>query len=40
MIKILLAEDDAEMLDLTAYVLRRERFVVIEASDGAMALRR
>jgi DNA-binding response OmpR family regulator len=39
-IKILLAEDDAEMLDLTAYVLRRERFVVIEASDGAMALRR
>lgn len=40
MIKILLVEDDAEMLDLTAYVLRRERFVVAEASDGAMALRR
>src|SRR5438309_2672709 len=40
MIKILLVEDDAEMLDLTAYVLRRERFVVVEASDGAMALRR
>jgi two-component system OmpR family response regulator len=39
-IKILLVEDDAEMLDLTAYVLRRERFVVVEASDGAMALRR
>src|SRR6267378_498449 len=28
------------MLDLTAYVLRRERFVVVEASDGATALRR
>src|SRR3989441_11253616 len=40
MIKVLLVEDDAEMLDLTAYVLRRERFVVIEASDGATALRR
>ena len=40
MIKILLVEDDAEMLDLTAYVLRRERFVVVEASDGPMALRR
>jgi DNA-binding response OmpR family regulator len=39
-IKILLVEDDAEMLDLTAYVLRRERFVVVEASDGATALRR
>jgi len=39
-IKILLVEDDAEMLDLTAYVLRRERFVVVEASDGPMALRR
>jgi DNA-binding response OmpR family regulator len=39
-IKILLVEDDPEMLDLTAYVLRRERFVVMEASDGAMALRR
>jgi|SRR5437867_1125873 len=39
-IKVLLVEDDPEMLDLTAYVLRRERFVVVEASDGAMALRR
>src|SRR5438093_8235246 len=28
------------MLDLTAYVLRRERFVVAEASDGAQAIRR
>jgi len=40
MSKILIVEDDAEMLDLTSYVLRRERFVVIEASDGAQALRR
>ena len=40
MIKILLVEDDPDMLDLTAYVLRRERFVVAEAADGAQALRR
>jgi len=40
MIKILLVEDDPDILDLTAYVLRRERFVVVEASDGAQALRR
>lgn len=40
MIKILLVEDDPDMLDLTAYVLRRERFVVSEAADGATALRR
>ena len=39
-IKILLVEDDAEMLDLAGYVLRRERFVVVDASDGATALRR
>jgi two-component system OmpR family response regulator len=39
-IKILLVEDDADVLDVTAYVLRRERFVVVEASDGAQALRR
>jgi two-component system OmpR family response regulator len=39
-IKILLVEDDADILDLTAYVLRRERFVVVEATDGAQALRR
>jgi two-component system, OmpR family, response regulator len=40
MIKILLVEDDPDILDLTAYVLRRERFIVTEASDGAQALRR
>jgi DNA-binding response OmpR family regulator len=38
--KILLVEDDPDLLDLTAYVLRRERFVVIPASDGAQALER
>jgi len=39
-IKVLVVEDDADVLDLTAYVLRRERFVVVEATDGAQALRR
>lgn len=38
--KILLVEDDADLLDVTAYSLRRERFAVIEASDGAQALHR
>ena len=40
MIKLLLVEDDPDMLDLIGYVLRRERFVVVEASDGAQAIRR
>jgi len=38
--KILLVEDDADLLDVTAYSLRRERFAVIEACDGAQALHR
>ena len=38
--KILLVEDDLDLLDLTAYSLRRERFAVIEATDGAQALHR
>lgn len=38
--KILLVDDDADLLDVTAYSLRRERFAVIEASDGAQALHR
>ena len=37
--KILLVEDDADLLDVTAYSLRRERFDVVEASDGFEALR-
>ena len=40
MIKILVVEDEPDILDLTAYVLRRERFVVAEASDGGQAIRR
>src|SRR4051812_8068337 len=39
-IKILVVEDDPDALDLAAYVLRRERFVVLEASDGAQAIRK
>ena len=38
--KILLVEDDPDLLDVTAYALRRERFVVVEATDGAQALHR
>ena len=38
--KILLVEDDADLRDVTAYSLRRERFAVIEACDGAHALHR
>jgi len=38
--KILLVEDDADILDVTAYVLRRNRHLVIEANDGPQALRR
>lgn len=38
--KILLADDDADLLDVTAYALRREGFAVIAANDGAQALRR
>ncbi len=40
MIKILVVDDDPDLLDLTAYVLRREHFLVIEGRDGADALRR
>ena len=40
MSKILLVEDDKDVLDVIAYVLRRNRHVVIEANDGAQALRR
>jgi DNA-binding response OmpR family regulator len=38
--KVLLVEDDLDQLDIAAHKLRRERFVVIEASDGVQALRR
>jgi DNA-binding response OmpR family regulator len=39
-VKILLIEDDADLLDLTAYTLRREQWSVIEASDAVHALHR
>jgi len=39
-VKVLLVEDDLDQLDIAAQMLRRERFAVIEASDGAQALRR
>jgi DNA-binding response OmpR family regulator len=39
-VKILLADDDADMVDVTAYALRREGFNIIVATDGAQALRR
>jgi DNA-binding response OmpR family regulator len=38
--KVLLVEDDLDQLDVTGYMLRREQFTVVEASDGAQALRR
>jgi DNA-binding response OmpR family regulator len=39
-VKVLLAEDDPDLLDVTAYSLRREGFRVIEATDGAQAIQR
>lgn len=38
--KILLVEDDADVRELTAYSLRRERIGVIEAGNGHQALER
>jgi len=38
--KILLVEDDADVRDLTAYSLRRERLAVIEAGNGHEAIQR
>ena len=38
--KILIVDDDPDLLDVTAYSLRRERFAVIEACDGTQALHR
>jgi two-component system response regulator MprA len=39
-VKVLLVEDDLDQLAMTAFMLRRDRFVVLEASDAAQALRR
>ena len=38
--KVLLVDDDLDLLDVTAYALRREGFNVIVAADGSQALRR
>jgi two-component system OmpR family response regulator len=38
--KVLIVEDDRDQLDITAHMLRRERFAVIEAGDAAQAFRR
>lgn len=39
-LKVLLVESDLDQLDITAHMLRRERFAVIEASQGSHALSR
>jgi DNA-binding response OmpR family regulator len=38
--KVLLVDDDADLLDVTAYALRREGFNVLMATDGPQAVRR
>lgn len=38
--KILLAEDDSDLLDLLTYALRREGYTVLSAMDGSQALKR
>jgi DNA-binding response OmpR family regulator len=38
--KVLVADDDADLLDLMSYALRREGYTVLAAIDGQQALRR
>ena len=38
--KVLVVEDDVDLLDLTTYALRREGYTVLAAVDGAQALHR
>jgi DNA-binding response OmpR family regulator len=38
--KVLLVDDDADLLDVTAYALRREGFQIITATDGEIAFAR
>ena len=38
--KVLLVEDDADVLDVTTYALRREGYTVVQAIDGQQALQR
>lgn len=38
--KVLIADDDFDTLDIVAYVLRREGFIVVTAVDGKQAVQR
>jgi DNA-binding response OmpR family regulator len=38
--KVLLADDDPDLIDITTYALRREGYTVLTASDGQQALSR
>lgn len=38
--KVLIVDDDADLLDLTGYALRREGFTVVQAVDGEQAMQR
>ena len=38
--KVLIADDDADLLDLMAYALRREGYTVLAAINGQQALQR
>jgi DNA-binding response OmpR family regulator len=38
--KVLLVDDDVDLLDVTAYALRREGFQLMTAADGEMAIAR
>ena len=40
MVKVLLVDDDTDLLDVTAYAMRREGFNIIVATDGIQAVRR
>jgi DNA-binding response OmpR family regulator len=40
MMKVLLVDDDVDLLDLTTYALRREGYTVLSAIDGQQALHR
>lgn len=40
MVKVLLVDDDTDLLDVTAYAMRREGFNVIVATDGHQAVNR
>jgi DNA-binding response OmpR family regulator len=39
-VKVLLVDDDADLVDLMCYALRREGYTVLTAPDGEQALRR